>query len=134
PVPMTAVADRPLGPELARAESLSPDTDVLVIGLTSSENGPSIVPDDLLGHVPTEQVRADLLDALGAVGAKGKAEELTRVPAPAGLDEVASVLAVGLGAAEKVDAEQIRRSAGVAARSLSGAELVATTLGGLDLA
>ena len=131
---MTAVADRPLGPELARAESLSPDTDVLVIGLTSSENGPSIVPDDLFGDVLTEQVRADLLDALGAVGAKGKAEELTRVPAPAGLDEVASVLAVGLGAAEKVDAEQIRRSAGVAARSLSGAELVATTLGGLDLA
>ncbi|MBF6357205.1 leucyl aminopeptidase [Nocardia higoensis] len=130
---MTAVADRPLGPELARTESLSPDTDVLVIGLTSSENGPSIAPDDLFGDVLTEQVRADLLDALGAVGAKGKAEELTRVPAPAGLDDVTSVLAVGLGPAEKVDAEQIRRSAGVAARSLSGTELVATTLGGLDL-
>lgn len=130
---MTAVADRSLGPELARTVTLGPDTDVLVIGLTSSENGPSIAPDDLFGDVLTAEVRAELLDQLGAVGAKGKAEELTRVPAPALLDGVTSVLAVGLGAPEKVDAEQIRRSAGVAARSLSGAGVVATTLGGLDL-
>ncbi|WP_431950003.1 leucyl aminopeptidase [Nocardia lijiangensis] len=130
---MTAVADRSLGPELARTETIGPDTDVLVIGLTSSENGPSIAPDDLFGDVLTAEVRAELLDHLGAVGAKGKAEELTRVPAPAGLDNVTSVLAVGLGAADKVDAEQIRRSAGVAGRALSGTELVVTTLSGLDL-
>ncbi|WP_067844257.1 leucyl aminopeptidase [Nocardia lijiangensis] len=130
---MTAVADRSLGPELARTETIGPDTDVLVIGLTSSENGPSIAPDDLFGDVLTADVRAELLDQLGAVGAKGKAEELTRVPAPAGLDNVTSVLAVGLGAADKVDAEQIRRSAGVAGRALNGTELVVTTLSGLDL-
>ncbi|MFE7801797.1 leucyl aminopeptidase [Nocardia sp. NPDC057440] len=130
---MTAVADRSLGPELARTQTLGPDTDVLVIGLTSSENGPAIAPDDLFSDVLDADIRAELLDQLGAVGAKGKAEELSRVPAPAGLDGVTSVLAVGLGAAEKVDAEQIRRSAGVAARALSGTELVATTLSGLDL-
>lgn len=130
---MTAVADRPLGPELARTTTLGPDTDVLVIGLTSSENGPAIAPDDLFDDVLSADVRATLLDQLGAVGAKGKAEELTRVPAPVGLDAVTSVLAVGLGSAEKLDAEQIRRSAGVAARALSGTELVATTLSGLDL-
>ncbi|WP_435591938.1 leucyl aminopeptidase [Nocardia sp. bgisy118] len=130
---MTAVADRSLGPELARTVTIGPDTDVLVIGLTSSENGPSIAPDDLFGDVLTADVRAELLDQLGAVGAKGKAEELTRVPAPAGLDNVTSILAVGLGAADKVDAEQIRRSAGVAGRALDGTELVATTLSGLDL-
>ncbi|MFE7719112.1 leucyl aminopeptidase [Nocardia rhizosphaerihabitans] len=131
---MTAVADRSLGPELARIETISPDTDVLVIGLTSSENGPAIVPADLFGDVLTAEVRAELLDALGAVGAKGKPEELTRVPAPAALADVTSVLAVGLGAAEKIDAEQVRRSAGVAGRALSGTELVATTLSGVDLA
>ncbi|MCP2290613.1 leucyl aminopeptidase [Nocardia amikacinitolerans] len=118
---------------MARTLTIGPDTDVLVIGLTSSENGPSIAPDDLFGDVLTDDIRAELLDQLGAVGAKGKAEELTRVPAPAGLDNVTSVLAVGLGAADKVDAEQIRRSAGVAGRSLNGTELVATTLSGLDL-
>lgn len=130
---MTAVADRSLGPELTRTDSIGPDTDVLVIGLTSSENGPAIVPDDLFDDVLAPEVRTELLDQLGAVGAKGKAEELTRVPAPAALDGVTSVLAVGLGAAEKVDEEQIRRSAGVAARALSGTELVVTTLSGLDL-
>ncbi|MFQ6326207.1 MULTISPECIES: leucyl aminopeptidase [unclassified Nocardia] len=130
---MTAVADRSLGPELARTQTVGPDTDVLVIGLTSSENGPAIAPDDLFSDVLDADIRAELLDQLGAVGAKGKAEELSRVPAPAGLDGVTSVLAVGLGAPDKVDAEQIRRSAGVAARALSGTELVATTLSGLDL-
>ncbi|MEV6430183.1 leucyl aminopeptidase [Nocardia sp. NPDC051463] len=118
---------------MARTQTVGPDTDVLVIGLTSSENGPAIAPDDLFSDVLDADTRAELLDQLGAVGAKGKAEELSRVPAPAGLDGVTSVLAVGLGAAEKVDAEQIRRSAGVAARALSGTELVATTLSGLDL-
>ncbi|WP_280233778.1 leucyl aminopeptidase [Nocardia cyriacigeorgica] len=131
---MTAVADRPLGPELHRTEAIGPDTDVLVIGLTSSEDGPAIVPEDLFSDVLDAEVRAELLDQLGAVGAKGKAEELTRIPAPAALEGVTSVLAVGLGSAEKLDAEQIRRSAGVAARSLSGTELVSTTLSGLDLA
>ncbi|MFC9877859.1 leucyl aminopeptidase [Nocardia salmonicida] len=130
---MTAVADRSLGPELARTETIAPDTDVLVIGLTSSENGPAIVPADLFGDVLTAEVRAELLDALGSVGAKGKPEELTRVPAPSALADVTSVLAVGLGAADKVDAEQVRRSAGVAGRALSGTELVATTLSGVDL-
>ncbi|WP_067459117.1 leucyl aminopeptidase [Nocardia alba] len=130
---MTAVADRSLGPELARTETITADTDVLVIGLTSSENGPAIVPADLFGDVLTAEVRAELLDALGAVGAKGKPEELTRVPAPAALADVTSVLAVGLGAADKIDAEQVRRSAGVAGRALSGTELVATTLSGIDL-
>src|SRR5690606_8480145 len=64
---------------------------------------------------------------------KGKPEELTRVPAPALLADVTSVLAVGLGAAEKIDAEQVRRSAGVAGRALAGTELVASTLSGIDL-
>ncbi|WP_067541634.1 leucyl aminopeptidase [Nocardia crassostreae] len=128
---MTAVADRSLGPELARTESIG-EADVLVIGLTSTDDGPAIAPADAFGDVLDADTRAALLTALTAVGAKGKSEELTRVPAPAGLP-VDSVLAVGLGAADKVDAEQIRKSAGVAGRALAGTATAVTTLSGLDL-
>ncbi|MFD0000722.1 leucyl aminopeptidase [Nocardia sp. NPDC127526] len=128
---MTAVADRSLGPELARTETIG-EADVLVIGLTNSDDGPAIAPADAFGDVLDADTRAALLTALQAVGAKGKSEELTRVPAPAGLP-VDSVLAVGLGAADKVDAEQIRKSAGAAGRALAGTATAVTTLSGLDL-
>ncbi len=127
---MTGVADRSLGPELARTTEI--DADVLVVGLVTTEDGPAIAPDDAFGDVLDAQVRATLLEQLRAVGAKGKADELTRIPAVVGL-RVSSVLAVGLGAAEKVDAEQIRKSAGVAGRALAGTGTAVTTLSGLDL-
>jgi leucyl aminopeptidase len=99
----------------------------------SGEDGPTIatLEDDFVDNILTTEVRATLQEQLRAVGAKGKAEELTRIPAPTGLG-AKSVLAVGLGAAEKIDAEQIRRSAGVAARSLTGVDLAVTTLSGLE--
>ncbi|GAA5058485.1 leucyl aminopeptidase [Nocardia callitridis] len=132
---MTAAADRSLGPELTRTKTIDAEFDVLVIATTSSndsETGPAIVPEDLFTDVLDAEVRTRLLEQLRAVGAKGKAEELVRIAAPAALG-VRSVLAVGLGAADAVDAEQIRRSAGVAARSLVGTDSVVTTLSGLDL-
>ncbi|KAA0023082.1 leucyl aminopeptidase [Antrihabitans cavernicola] len=116
-----------LGPELATAGRLTA-ADVLVIGLTAGDDGPRVVVGT---RVLADDVAADLLARLRAVGAKGKAEELTRVPAPESLP-VASVLAVGLGN-EPVSAEQIRKSAGVAARSLTGSATAATTLSSLDL-
>ncbi|MEV4632881.1 leucyl aminopeptidase [Rhodococcus coprophilus] len=116
-------------PELALAGSVSKRAEVLVIGLTSSDNGAEI----LFGDGPVdESVLGELLDTLQAVGATGRSEELTRVPAPASLP-VASVLAVGLGAADRIDAEQVRRSAGAAARALTGVSTVATTLSSVDL-
>ena len=119
----------PVLPELALAGSVSKRAEVLVIGLTSSDNGAEI----LFGDGPVdESLLGELLDTLQAVGATGRSEELTRVPAPAGLP-VASVLAVGLGAADRIDAEQVRRSAGAAARALTGVETVATTLSSVDL-
>lgn len=130
---MTAVADRPLGPELARTLTIEPDTDVLVVGLATTDDGPVLLPEDLFGDVLGAEPRARLLEQLTAVGATGKAEQLVRIPAPAGLDDVASVLAVGLGSAADVDAEQIRRSAGAAARALTGVERAVTTLSGLDI-
>ncbi|MRH92085.1 leucyl aminopeptidase [Nocardia sp. SYP-A9097] len=128
---MTAVADRSLGPELVRTETIGA-ADALVIGLTSSEDGPVIAPADAFEDVLDSDTRAALLSSLRAVGAKGKSEEITRVPAPAGLD-VDFVLAVGLGAAEKVDAEQVRKSAGAAGRALTGIGTAVTVLSGLDL-
>ncbi|MEO3759063.1 leucyl aminopeptidase [Mycobacterium sp. B14F4] len=70
--------------------------------------------------------------ALEALGAKGGAEQLTRVVAPS--LPVASVLAVGLGKSrDTFGADAIRRAAGVAARSLNGTESALTTLSDLDL-
>ena len=70
--------------------------------------------------------------ALKALGAKGGAEQVTRVVAPS--LPVASVLAVGLGKdRDEWPADVIRRAAGVAARSLNGTEAVITTLSDLDL-
>jgi leucyl aminopeptidase len=73
---------------------------------------------------------------LKALGAKGSAEQLTRLIVPA--LPVASVLAVGLGAPHddpggEWPAETIRRAAGVAARSLNGVATVITTLSELNL-
>ncbi|CCW15509.1 MULTISPECIES: leucyl aminopeptidase [Rhodococcus] len=119
----------PTLPELVLAGSVSKRADVLVIGLTAGDDD----PEALLGDgLVDEDVLGGLLDALQSVGAKGKAEEVTRIPAPAALP-VTSVLAVGLGAAGKIDAEQVRRSAGAAARALAGASVVATTLSAVDL-
>ncbi|MGV9745738.1 leucyl aminopeptidase [Rhodococcus zopfii] len=126
---MPVSAPAPTLPELVLAGSVSKRADVLVIGLTSGDDGPEAL---LGGGLVDETVLGDLLDAATAVGATGKAEELTRVPAPATLT-VTSVLAVGLGAADKIDAEQVRRSAGAAARALTGVEVVATTLSAVDL-
>ena len=70
--------------------------------------------------------------ALEALGAKGGAEQLTRVLAPS--LPVGSVLAVGLGKSrDGWGADAIRRAAGVAARSLNGTATVFTTLSDLDL-
>ena len=70
--------------------------------------------------------------ALEALGAKGGAEQVTRVVAPS--LPVASVLAVGLGKSRDAwPADVIRRAAGVAARSLNGTDAVITTLSDIDL-
>ncbi|MDX5311963.1 MAG: leucyl aminopeptidase [Rhodococcus sp. (in: high G+C Gram-positive bacteria)] len=119
----------PTLPELVLAGSVSKRADVLVVGRTAGDGG----PEALLGDgLVDEDVLGGLLDALQSVGAEGRAEEVTRIPAPAALP-VTSVLAVGLGAADKLDAEQVRRSAGAAARALAGVPVVATTLSAVDL-
>ena len=107
---------------------------MLVVGVVSGEGGPALVGSDdaiTVGAIGVG-VLATVLDSLRAVGAKGKSEELTRIPAPTGLTGVTSVLAVGLGAPDKIDAEQVRRSAGAAARALAGVTKAVTTLSLLE--
>ncbi|MFF3570483.1 leucyl aminopeptidase [Nocardia jiangxiensis] len=131
---MTAAADRSLGPDVDLVDSLSPDTDVLVLGVVGGEDGPALAGSD--DEVVIRAIGAEALDAvlasLRAVGAKGSGEELTRIPAPAGLTGVTSVLGVGLGAPDGIDAEQVRRCAGVAARALTGVRRAVTTLSRLE--
>lgn len=126
---MSTRTARSLGPDLVLAGTVAKRAEILVVGLTSGPDGPEIA---LSEGIVAEDVLAEILDSLIAVGATGKPEQLTRVPAPSELS-VTSVLAVGLGSADKLGSEQIRKSAGAAARSLSGIDTVATTLSILDL-
>ena len=122
---------RPAAPDLRLVTAVG-DVDVLVVGVSKSgvdssgAEGPVLLGEDVLDGT-------DLLADLAAVGATGAAGQLTRVPTRGAL-RASSVLAVGLGVldGEPTD-EQVRRAAGVAARSLAGTATAATTLSGLDL-
>lgn len=137
-------ARRDRGPRLDLATALSSGDDVLVIGLiaadqksTADQESPQSDPGD-----PTLLVTEDLLDdaaaeaisaALTAVRATGAANEVTTVPAPAGLP-VRLVLAVGLGSADDAEnTETVRQAAGTAMRSLDGAGRVVSTLSAAGL-
>ena len=88
----------------------------------------SVVPGPFLDPEAIGEIEV----ALTALGAKGGAEQLTRLVVPS--LAVGSVLAVGLGKVrDEYPADVIRRAAGVAARSLAGTETVITTLSELDL-
>ena len=104
---------------------------VLIVGVVSSDpddtgGTPTVVANPFLDAEATGEIEV----ALAALGAKGGADEVTRVLAPS--LPVASVLAVGLGKPrDEWPADVIRRAAGVAARALGGTEAVVTTLSSL---
>ncbi|WP_032403918.1 leucyl aminopeptidase [Rhodococcoides fascians] len=128
-MPSPSTLSRTLGPDLVLAGKLGKKVDVLVVALSTSDDGLELAITD---DISDDAVASELLDAFESVGATGKADELVRIPAPSGLP-VSSVLAVGLGNAADIDSERIRQSAGTAARSLKGIDTVATTLSALDL-
>ena len=116
------------------------DVDAVVVGVRPGSDGgdpvvagPTSVLGDLAGELP---------GLVALLGGTGKAEEVTRVPTR-GTIGARLVVAAGLGAeptdtdaaGETVDlAEQVRRAAGAAARTLHGhAAHVVTTLSALDL-
>ena len=103
---------------------------VLIVPIVSGDDdGPATVVAN--SYLDAEAV-GEIEVALEALGAKGGAEQLTRIVVPS--LPVDSVLAVGLGRErDQWPAETIRRAAGAAARSLSGVETVITTLSDIDL-
>ena len=76
------------------------------------------------GALPTS-IRKRLVKDLETIGCDGAEGATWRIPAPEGLS-ADSVIAVGM--AGKPDAEQVRRAAGTALRSASGAKSVAVAL------
>ena len=103
--------------------------DAVIVGVASARGGPTLAPG--AGDVD-KAFKKQLVDALKAVGATGKAGEVTRI-ASLGRIAAPSLVAVGLGPApgkgEGYDANVLRRAAGAAVRSLAGnASKVATSL------
>lgn len=107
------------------AEALPADADSVLVALIDGEDGLELVAPEAIGSVAE-----DLLAAFEAVSASAKAESITTIPAPAGI-EAASVTGVGVGS-EDLGAEDIRRASGAAARRLSKAKVVFNTLGAID--
>ncbi|WP_405580650.1 leucyl aminopeptidase [Streptomyces sp. NBC_01190] len=102
--------------------------DAVVIGVAKGPKGPRIAPGAESVDSAFDGKLAATLETLGASGAEG---EVTKLPAPAGV-KAAVVVAVGLGEAPEgaagYDAEALRKAAGVAARTLSGAKKAAFAL------
>jgi leucyl aminopeptidase len=101
---------------LVSTAPLATDADVLVLGVLAAEDGPRLLAD--------EAVFGGIAAALPAIGATGAADELRRLPAPAGA--TAAIALIGLGSAVSVDA--LRLAAGSAIRQLAGTPRVAVAL------
>ena len=110
-------------------KKLPEDYDALVIPVFKGEDGLELAATGLFD----EAVEVGMWELLAAVGAKGNAGEITRIPAIEGLN-CDFIVAVGLGENEKLNDETLRRATGAAARSLAGVGTVVTTVGTFGLA
>ncbi len=114
---MTTYTLRSASPAKTRA-------DAVVVGVTTSKKGPSVVAG-----------AQDVADAYGrkfrpllqTLGFTGKAGETVKIPTAGTISSPLLVL-VGLGDEAKADANAVRRAAGVAARSVTNAASVAVAL------
>ncbi|MEV4948405.1 leucyl aminopeptidase [Streptomyces sp. NPDC053755] len=113
---------------LSTAGAATLRADALVVGVATSGKALVVAPGAEAVDKAFDGRLAAVLETLGASGAEGEAIKL---PAPAGL-KTPVVLAVGLGAAPEdgaaFDAEALRRAAGTAARTLTGAKKAAFAL------
>ncbi|WP_018654887.1 leucyl aminopeptidase [Actinomadura flavalba] len=109
---------------LDSAASADLDVDAIVIGVTPGTEGASPGGHPLTGALD-DALGGRLTAALTALGATGKAGEVTKLPTlgavPAGV-----VVAVGLG--DEPDEETLRRAAGAAVRGLAGTRRVLVAL------
>jgi leucyl aminopeptidase len=95
------------------APSTTLTADAVVIGVVQGEQGPQLAPG--ADGVQEALGSASLVDALVAAGAKGRPDEVTKIPT-LGLAKFALVVAAGVGPA--VEDESVRRAVGAALRSL----------------
>ncbi len=108
-----------------KASAPSVKVDALVVGVAPGDQEVTL---DSGARELDKAFGGRLASTLTALGAKGKAEEVTLLPSPAGVD-AAVVAAVGLGGAEPA-AEALRRAAGAVVRRLAGkADTVAFAVG-----
>lgn len=98
------------------------DVDAIVIGVAPA--GAGAAPADGAEAID-RAMDGRLVDALGALGATGKAGEVTRLPS---LGAVPAKVIVAAGLGEDPSAEDLRRAAGAAVRSLAGTARVAVAL------
>jgi leucyl aminopeptidase len=108
---------------LASADAAAVKADVLVIGAVKGPKGPAL----LKGGDGLDKALGGLVRTLGDLGFTADAEECVRV-VTAGAVNARSIVVVGLGERDKVDAEALRRAIGAGVRSAAGAKRVATTL------
>jgi leucyl aminopeptidase len=107
--------------------------DALVVGVAKGSKGPVLAP----GAQDVDAAfRGRLLTTLAALGATGKAGEVTKLPAGDAF-RAPVLVAVGLGPAPsgraaKYEAQALSRAAGVAARALAGSGKVALALPARD--
>lgn len=95
----------------------STTADLLVLGLSGSENGPELLSD--------EPAFAQIARSLESIGATGSRDELLRLPAAEGM--TAGIVLVGLGSGAPT-VESLRYAAGVASRRLRGIATIALAL------
>jgi len=100
----------------ASGDIAATDAEVLIVGVFSGEDAP-VLPESLAGVDAAFGGR--LAEQLAVLGNTGAASSLTRLPAPEGL-AAELVYAVGLGDADDLDDETLRRAAGTAVRAAFG--------------
>ncbi len=94
---------------IARKSPLSLDTDVLVLGVRDTDDGPKLLWADA--------TFTELASSLAAIGVTGGADELVRLPTSIG--NARSIALVGLGSSVP-GADTLRYAAGTAARRITG--------------
>jgi leucyl aminopeptidase len=103
-------------------------TDVVVAGVVKTKKGLAMAPG---GEGVGAAYGRKLQPLLSTLGFEGKPGEVVKIPTGGTLKSPLLIL-VGLGEAEKVTPEAVRRAAGVAARAVSNAATVALALPASD--
>ena len=116
---------------LTDASVTTATVDALVVGTACGEGGPRLLPGNEEVDAAFDGALTDLLVVLGA---RGKADEVIKVPTR-GAISAPLLVATGLGEVNgQPSSEQVRRAAGAATRALSGTSRAITTLSRIDLA